>query len=100
MPSRQSSETLPQLIIMLSGAALMVVGVVLVIVQLTHELNTPGFAGSSRSLETTPTGGIKLSTTYVGLVILAIGAALEIVGYVASRPWSRRDLDRSEGPSD
>ena len=89
-------EKLPQLIIMLSGAALMVVGVVLIVVQLAHELNAPAFEATSRTLETTPTGGIRLSTTYVGLVVLALGAALEIVGFVASRPWSGPGRNRSE----
>jgi uncharacterized membrane protein len=92
------SENVPQLVIMLSGAVLMVVGVVLVVVQLAHELSLPTFSGgATRSVETSPTGGIKLSTTYVGLVVLAIGAALEIVGYVAATPWRGRDRSPPNG---
>jgi energy-converting hydrogenase Eha subunit E len=81
------SEKVPQLIIMLSGAALIVVGVILVILQLNHELALSSFNPSSRALQTSPTGGLQLATTYVGLIVLAIGATLEIVGFVAASPW-------------
>lgn len=91
-----TSDRMPQLIIMLSGAVLIVIGTVLVFVQLMHEMNQPAFAPPTRALETTPTGGIQLSTTYVGLVVLAIGAALEIVGYVASTPWRNTGRGISE----
>jgi Flp pilus assembly protein TadB len=93
------SNKLPQLIIMLSGATLIVIGVVLLVLQLSTELNQPAFIPETRSLETTPTGGFKLTTTYVGLVVLVIGATLEIVGYVASTPWRvpRSDQSASDG---
>ena len=83
-------DRIPQLIVMLSGAALLVAGLVLVVVQLAVEMNAPTFVPSTRSIETSATGGIKLRTTYVGLVVMAIGAALEIVGYVATVPWRSR----------
>ena len=81
------SKNLPQIIIMLSGAILIVVGLVLVALQFQHDTNMPAHAPDTRVLETTPTGGLKLTTTYVGLIVLGIGAALEIVGYVAALPW-------------
>jgi uncharacterized membrane protein len=80
-------DKLPQLMIMISGVALILAGLVLVVLQIQHEMSMPSFTPAPRSIETTPTGGIKLSTTYVGLVVMAIGAALEIVGFVAATPW-------------
>jgi hypothetical protein len=74
---------------MLSGAILIAVGVVLIAVQFQHDLNIPNFTPSPRILETSPTGGLKLSTTYVGLIVVGIGAALEIAGYVAATPWRK-----------
>lgn len=81
------SKNLPQILIMLSGAILIVVGVVLIVVQFQHELAAPTISAFPRSLETSPSGGIKLVTTYVGLIVVGIGAALETVGYVATTPW-------------
>lgn len=82
------NRQLPQLIIMISGALLIVVGIVLVAIQM-GDMTLADAPRRTRSIETTPSGGIKLTTTYVGLVVMVIGAALEIVGYLGATPWRR-----------
>jgi uncharacterized membrane protein len=82
------SQRWPQLVIMISGAVLMLVSIILIAVQFSHELTQPEFAPRTRSLEAAPyEGALKLTTNYVGLVVIALGALLEIVGYVATLPW-------------
>lgn len=81
----------PQLIIMLSGAALITVGIMLVIMQFAHEMQLPQYMPSTRGLEFGPAEGIKLSTTYVGLILVGIGAFLEVVGFGATIPWKQSD---------
>jgi hypothetical protein len=44
------------------------------------------FSQRGASLEGASTKA-AVQTTYVGLIIVFVGAFLEIVGYVASRPW-------------
>lgn len=83
------SDRTPQLVIMVSGAALIVTGLVLITVQFYQEVLVLGSRPASRSIETDPSGGLKLTTTYVGLVVVAIGALLETVGYLAALPWRR-----------
>ena len=77
-----------QRIIMLSGAVLIVAGIGLIIAQMWIEVTQPQHAFSQRgaSLEGAGTKA-TVQTTYVGLIIVFVGAFLEIVGYVASRPW-------------
>jgi uncharacterized membrane protein len=82
------SQRWPQLIIMISGAVLMLVSIILIAVQFSHELAQPEFAPRTRSLEAASyEGALKLTTNYIGLVVIAPGALLEIVGYVATLPW-------------
>lgn len=79
----------PELIIMLSGAALILVGISMVGAQLYVELMTGSFAGGEimSGARVTPSSGLDVSTSYVGVMLIAIGAGLEIIGYMASRPW-------------
>jgi uncharacterized membrane protein len=71
------------------GAVLILIGVVLIAFQFQHELSHDVVA-ASRSLAIDPqTGRLELMTTYVGLVVVAIGAALVIVGFVATTPWRK-----------
>lgn len=85
------NDRTPQLIIMLSGAALIIAGLVLIAVQFYQEVLAvePRTQLPTRTIETDPSGGLKLTTTYVGLVVVAIGALLETVGYLAALPWRR-----------
>lgn len=81
-----------QLIIMLSGALLIVVGIGLIVAQMWIEVTIPTqeFARRGASLEGAGTKA-SVQTTYVGLIVLFVGAFLEIVGYVAGRPWKAAD---------
>jgi hypothetical protein len=78
----------PQLIIMLSGVLCILVGLGLVVAQMWIEVTNPAHTFAQRGA-TMEGAGIKTSvqTTYVGLIVLLIGAFLETVSYVASRPW-------------
>lgn len=78
-----------QVIIMLSGAALIVVGVVLVVLQFQHQLSMPDFVPRTRSVRVQPTGAFDIKATHAGLVLVAIGAFLEAVGYMATVPWRK-----------
>lgn len=80
-----SHPRMPQLIIMLSGAVLLMVGVVLVSIQFGHEMMA-GIPASPRALKGGKEGA-ELTTTYIGLMVTAIGAFLETVGYLATLPW-------------
>ena len=80
--------------------ALIVVGVVLIAVQLAYELSAPDFTPNIRQLEVERGGRLKLGTSYIGLVVLDIGAVLETVGYVASTPWKRSMRGGSTNNSD
>jgi hypothetical protein len=77
-----------QLIIMLSGALLIFVGIGLVIAQMWIEVTVPAheFAKRGASFEGAGTK-TEVHTTYVGLIVLYLGAFLEIIGYVTGRPW-------------
>jgi hypothetical protein len=80
---------IPQLIIMVSGAVLIVLGIALVIpqfyieMQIYAQLKSIGASGFDASK------GIHISTSYVGVMVLGTGATLEIVGYV-SGIWKHR----------
>lgn len=73
---------------MLSGALLIVVGIGLVIGQMWIEVTIPATQFDPRGA-TFEGAGAKASvqTTYVGLIVLFVGALLEIIGYVAGKPW-------------
>jgi uncharacterized membrane protein len=79
-----------QLIVVCSGALLIVGGLSLIIAQFWLEASLaadgPQFPSRSANVEA---GGIAASvqTTYVGLVVLVVGAVLEVVGFLATRPW-------------
>ena len=67
-----------QLIVMSSGLALIMVGLVLTVLQFSRNMRRGEFTARSLSAGTE---GVSLSTTYVGLILVAIGALLEAVGY-------------------
>lgn len=78
----------PQMMIMLTGAFLIIVGVGLIVFQMWVETTSPGIQFNPRSLNIEGVGAkASITTTYVGLIIAAIGSVLEIVGYLASKPW-------------
>lgn len=78
-----------QMMIMKSGAALLLVGVLLVAAQLAYEIYTGQFVGGMNpsGLAVNTPGGLDIKTSYAGTMIVGIGAALLIVGWLAARPW-------------
>jgi hypothetical protein len=74
---------------MSAGLFVILVGVILICWQFYIEAQLVSFIPQQRSMQLDPTGGFKVQTTYVGLVVLAIGAALEIIGYTAASPWRK-----------
>jgi hypothetical protein len=91
---------LPQAILLWSGVILIVVGISGVIVQ--EILGPPPWNVPPRSdaaltrmanqLSASPQG-FGVTTSYVGLELIIVGAVLEIAGYLGSVPW-RRDSNR------
>ena len=77
-------KNLPRLILSLSGALLIIAGLVLVYLQFNAEVFGQSPA-PTRSLELSPNAGIKLQTTYVGLILVGIGAVLEMVALIGSK---------------
>jgi uncharacterized membrane protein len=73
----------PKLIVIFSGLFLMIVGVGLILVQFYFQISAPEiiFPQRGANLEAV---GVKagVATTYVGLVLVVVGAFLEIVGYI------------------
>jgi hypothetical protein len=81
----------PQLIIMLSGAALILAGIALIIWQMQHEFAIPNFIPEGRS-GTLSTSGLSVTTTHDGIILAFVGALLQIIGYIGAVPWrSGRD---------
>jgi hypothetical protein len=73
---------------MLSGALLVVVGIGLIIAQMWIEVTIPAQEFAKRSAAFKGAGTeASVQTTYVGLIVLYVGAFLEIIGYVAGKPW-------------
>jgi hypothetical protein len=75
-------KSLPQHVVMFSGAALILIGIVASVAQLAGELGLFGMnppmimePASGRSAETSQ---FKVSTHYVGVELVVIGAALEL----------------------
>lgn len=78
-----------QLVVVISGAALIVLGAILVVVQMILQNRYPKAKHASRSLDVSGPFKIKaaLKTTYVGLLMILLGIVLELVGYLATAPW-------------
>jgi hypothetical protein len=74
---------LPQLIIMSSGAILLLSGIALIVFQM---LTQPTLPVDSKAINISP-AHLGLETHYVGLVLVAVGAVLEVVGYFGARSW-------------
>lgn len=78
----------PQLILLITGTTLIIVGIGLVIAQMFIQVDAPDVPFPTRSLNIdAPGASASVQTTYVGLVMIVIGAVLEIVAYVGGRPW-------------
>lgn len=79
-----------QLVVIWSGAVVIAGGLSLIIAQFWVEVSviSDGSRFGSRSASVDAAGvSASVETTYVGLVVLVVGAVLEIVGLIATRPW-------------
>ena len=76
----------PQMLIMFSGALLILCGIPMVVYQSYSEITSKrsGFAPQSASV--TPSQ-LSVTTRFPGIELVAIGALLEIVGYLGTQPW-------------
>lgn len=73
---------------MVAGAFLIVAGVVLIAWQILIQSGEMPVDFGSRSINVEGFGAKgSLTTTYVGLIVIAIGALLETVGFLAFKPW-------------
>jgi len=86
-----SQDVVPRLIIMISGAILIVIGVVFVGLQMHFQ----GLYEESHGLEVGP-AIFMYKSKYVGMGMVAIGAVLEVVGYLTPAKWSRRSHRNSK----
>jgi len=73
----------PKLIVIFSGLFLIIVGVGLIAVQFYFQVSAPEIAFPQRGANL-EAAGVKasVSTTYVGLILVVVGAFLEMVGYI------------------
>jgi uncharacterized membrane protein len=80
---------MPQLIVIVSGAVLMLTGIVLVVIEMRIQMNSPGTKRITRSFNVSGPFKTKatLKTTYAGLVMILLGAVMEVVAYLATAPW-------------
>lgn len=78
-----------QLIIMISGAGLIIVGTILVVFQMILQVKFPEVRFPPREINVSGPFKTKagLRTTYSGLVMIVVGALMEIIGYLATTPW-------------
>jgi uncharacterized membrane protein HdeD (DUF308 family) len=87
-------RNLPQSIIMLSGVVLIVFGLTAIGFQMIADWRKPAgppqAVGLSQSL-TASSSQFQVSTHYVGMELVVVGAVLEIVGYLGLGPWRKPD---------
>jgi uncharacterized membrane protein len=80
-------KDISQLIIMTSGAVLIVVGIGLIIPQFYIEMSIYAQIKSIGPSGFDASRGLHISTSYVGVMVLGLGAVLEIIGYISVVPW-------------
>lgn len=80
----------PQKVVLWTGAALILTGLALVVAQFWVQMGAPETNFPTRSL-TIEGAGAKagVNTTYVGLALVVVGAFLESLAFVATKPWQR-----------
>jgi hypothetical protein len=78
--TRPTSQTL----LMALGVVLLLIGSSIVAVQLYLEVRT------SYSVMSDLTSGERMKWRYLGSAIAGVGAMLEVIALVATRPWAKR----------
>lgn len=80
-----------QTIIMVTGAFLILVGVGLIVAQIWLLTTSPEIQFPTRGLDVEGLGAkASVKTTYVGLVLVVVGAILETIGFLAVKPWKQQ----------
>jgi hypothetical protein len=81
----------PQMLIMSSGALLILCGIAMVAYQGYSEITSQqsGFQQQQQTASVAP-GQISVTTRFPGIELIAIGALLQIVGYLGTQPWKGR----------
>jgi hypothetical protein len=78
----------PQATIMITGALLILLGVVAVGVQIFSEFGGASIVPQQSQQMHASTTDFQVTTRFPGIELVIIGAVLEIVGYLGTRPWS------------
>jgi hypothetical protein len=78
----------PQATIMFTGVALIALGILATGLQLAFEITSGSLPSGppSQSITVSP-NNLQAGTRFVGLELVIVGALLEIVGYLATKPW-------------
>jgi len=86
--AKGKSSNWPQATIMFTGAALIGLGILAIGLQLVVEIMDGALsrAPTSQSIAVSP-NNLAAGTRFVGLELIIVGALLEIVGYLATKPW-------------
>lgn len=75
-----------RVIVIASGAALIVVGVGLIVAQFWISATAPEFVAPSRSMNLEALGAkAEVNTTYIGFALVVVGAFLEVVGLLVRK---------------
>jgi hypothetical protein len=81
---RGMTRPTPQTLLMALGVVLLLIGGTIVVVQLYLEVR----AGSPAMNDLT--SGERIKLRYLGSAIAGVGAVLEVIALVATRPWAKR----------
>ncbi|MCS3497512.1 hypothetical protein M2189_003530 [Bradyrhizobium japonicum] len=72
---------------MFTGLALIILGVLATGAQLTAEFITPGESPRAMQSIVVSPNRLEAGTRFVGLELIIVGALLQIVGFLSTRPW-------------
>ena len=81
---RVMTRPIPLTLIMAWGVVMLLIGATIVVVQLYLEVKAVYLAMSDL------TSGERMKLRYLGSIIAGVGAALEVIAVVATRPWAKR----------
>jgi hypothetical protein len=81
---RVMTRPIPLTLIMAWGVVMLLIGATIVVVQLYLEVKAGYLAMSDL------TSGERMKLRYLGSIIAGVGAALEVIAVVATRPWAKR----------
>ncbi len=77
----------PQMLIMSSGALLILCGIAMVAYQGYSEITSQQSGVQQQQSASVAPGQISVTTRFPGIELVAIGALLQIVGYLGTQPW-------------